>query len=71
MTEIAGPLVAYVLTAGRRNTLCSVGKPVGAVFCNCVAICVPGAIADPLVAIDIDPLTAPPAGNATDTGAGV
>lgn len=71
ITEIGEPLAIVRADSGRRSRLASDGSPAGAVFCNCVAICVPGAIADPLVAILIDPLTGPPVGSATGTGAGV
>lgn len=54
-----------------RSTAAKVGTPAGAVFVNCVAICVPGGIAEPDVAMLIDPLTGPPVGSATGTGAGV
>lgn len=69
MTDIAGLLCAVRVTLGLRSSDASVGSPAGAVFSNCVAICVPGDIAD--VLRFIEPPTAPPAGSATATGAGV
>lgn len=70
MTEI-GALVIVCTKDVLRTAACSDGIPAGALFCNCSATCVPGEIADPLVGKSIVPLTPPPVGNATGTGAGV
>lgn len=70
ITEIA-PVLCVRTVCGIRSALCNVGRPAGALFCNSVASCVPGAIAEPEVAILIDPLTVPPVGSATGSGAEV
>jgi hypothetical protein len=71
MIEIELDVAGVTLTYGFLNALCSVATPLGGVFCNCSARSVPGAMAEPLVAMLIEPDTGPPAGNATGIGAGV